>query len=284
MDVAQRWFERLVDVMLEETLGSGCLHTDDTPVKVRDAHGKQKYQGRFWTYVGDDLHPYTVLRYTPNRTRDGPGGPADMLKNFSGFIQADAFSGYDRIYLGSQGRIVEVACWAHARRKFFDAQKADRTRAEIALAYIGQLYAVEKKLRQYCEEDWRELDRDERFARIVDERQAHASPMLKRFGDWLEAEAPRVLPKNPIREAMEYARNHWVALNRYTQHGSLGIDNNAAERALRGIAIGRRVSGAGGPGHFGKASPATLPFVVGKAVAFERWFDCDISEFIGSSR
>ena len=240
LDVAQRWFERLVDVMLEETLGSGCLHTDDTPVKVRDAHGQQKYQGRFWTYVGDDLHPHTVLRYTPNRTRDGPGGPADVLKNFTGFVQADAFSGYDRIYLGSQGRIIEVACWAHARRKFFDAQKADRARAEIALAYIGQLYAVEKKLRQHCEEDWRALDRDVRFARIVDERQAHASPVLKRFGDWLEAEARRVLPKNPIREAMEYARNHWVALNRYTQHGSLAIDNNVAERALRGIAIGRR--------------------------------------------
>jgi hypothetical protein len=84
------------------------------------------------------------------------------------------------------------------------------------------------------------LDRDERFARIVDERQTHASPVLKRFGDWLEAEARRVLPKNPIREAMEYALNHWVALNRYTQHGSLAIDNNVAERALRGIAIGRR--------------------------------------------
>jgi transposase len=240
LDVAERWFERVVDLMLEEALASGSLNTDDTPVKVRDAHGKQKYQGRFWTYVGDDLHPFTVLRYTPNRTRDGPDGPADVLKNFSGFVQADAFSGYDGIYLGSQGRIIEVACFAHARRKFFDAQNADRARAEIALAHIAQLYAVEKELRQHGDGDWKSLDRQERFARIVVERQARSLPVLKQFGDWLDAEAPRVLPKNPIREAVEYARNHWTALNRYAHHGQLAIDNNAAERALRGIAIGRR--------------------------------------------
>ncbi len=111
LDVAERRFAPLVDVMLEEVLASESLNTDDTPVNVRDAHGKKRYQGRFWTYVGDDLHPHTVLRYTPNHTRDGPGGPAEVLKSYSGFVQADAFSGYDAIYLGSQGRIVEVACW-----------------------------------------------------------------------------------------------------------------------------------------------------------------------------
>ena len=159
LDVAERWFAPLVEVMLEEVLASGSLNTDDTPVKVRDAHGKRRYQGRFWTYVGDDLHPHTVLRYTPNHSRDGPGGPAEVLKNYSGFVQADAFSGYDAIYLGSQGRIVEVACWAHARRKFFEAQNADRARAEIAIAHIAQLYAVEKELREHRNGDWRELDR-----------------------------------------------------------------------------------------------------------------------------
>ncbi len=163
LDVAERWSPPLVDVMLEEALASHAINTDDTPVKVRDAHGKEKYQGRFWTYVGDDLHPLTVLRYTPNRTRDGPGGPAEVLKNFSGFVQADAFSGYDAIYLGSQSRIVEVACCAHARRKFFDAQRADPARAEIALAHIARLYAVEKELRQHCEGDWKDLDRQERL-------------------------------------------------------------------------------------------------------------------------
>jgi hypothetical protein len=240
LDVAERWFAPLVEVLLEEALGSDALHTDDTPVKVRDAHGKARYQGRFWAYVGDDLHPHTVLRYTPSRTRDGPGGPAEVLKHYAGFVQADAFSGYDAIYLGSQGRIVEVACWAHARRKFIEAQSADRARAEIAIAHIAQLYAVEKDLRQHGQEVWRDLDRPERCARIVAERQARAEPVLKQFAAWLEAEAPRVLPKSPFREAMQYARNNWTALGQYARHGQLAIDNNAAERALRGIAIGRR--------------------------------------------
>jgi len=240
LDVAERWFAPLVDVMLEEVLASDSLNTDDTPVDVRDAHGKKRYQGRFWTYVGNDLHPHTVLRYTPNHTRDGPGGPAEVLKNYSGFVQADAFSGYDAIYLGSHGRIVEVACWAHARRKFFEAQSADRARAQIAIAHIARLYAVEKELRERCQVDWRELDRDQRFARIVAERQARSLSVLEQFGAWLAAETPRVLPKNPFRGAMEYTRNNWTALNQYAQYGHLAIDNNAAERALRGIAIGRR--------------------------------------------
>jgi len=240
LDVAERWFAPLVDVLLEEVLASGSLNTDDTPVDVRNAHGKMRYQGRFWTYVGDDLHPHTVLRYTPNHTRDGPGGPAEALKSYTGFVQADAFSGYDAIYLGSQGRIVEVACWAHARRKFFDARSADQARAGIALAYIAQLYAVEKELREHIKADWRELDRAERVARILAERQARSVPVLKQFGDWLEVESPRVLPKNPLSAALDYTRNNWTALSQYAQHGELAIDNNVAERALRGIAIGRR--------------------------------------------
>lgn len=107
-------------------------------------------------------------------------------------------------------------------------------------AHIGQLYAVEKELRQQGDGEWMSLDRQQRFARILGQRQTRSLPVLKRFGEWLDAEAPKVLPKNPLREALEYTRNHWAALNRYVQHGHLAIDNNAAERALRGIAIGRR--------------------------------------------
>ena len=240
LDVAERWFSPIIELMLDEALASEAINTDDTPIKVRDTHGKGRYQGRFWTYVGDDLHPHTVLRYTPNHSRDGPGGPAEVLKNYSGFVQADAFSGYDAIYLGSQGRIVEVACWAHARRKFIEAQNADRAGAEIVLAHIAQLYGVEKQLREHLKSDWTDLDRQERFQRIVAERQSRSVLILKNLGDWLEAESKRVLTKNPIREAVDYARNNWTALNQYAHQGHLAIDNNAAERALRGIAIGRR--------------------------------------------
>ena len=230
---------RWLNVMLEEALLSEAIHTDDTPVKVRDAHGKQKYQGRFWTYVGDDLHPLTVLRYTPNRTRDGPDGPADVLKNFSGFVQADAFSGYDGIYLGSQGRIVEVACWAHAQKVLRRALCRSGPRRDRAGAHRTVVRGREGTART----GRRRLAGPRSpgaLARIVAERQARSLPVLKRFGEWLDAEAPRVLPKSPLREALEYTRNHWAALNRYPQHGHLAIDDNAAERALRGIAIGRR--------------------------------------------
>ena len=134
----------------------------------------------------------------------------------------------------------EVACWAHARRKFIDAQNADRARAEIALAHIAQLYAVEKQLREHLDGDWKDLDRLERLQRVLAERQSRSLPILKKLGDWLDAESPRVLPKNPIREAVDYVRNNWTALNQYAHHGQLAIDNNAAERALRRIAIGRR--------------------------------------------
>ncbi len=117
---------------------------------------------------------------------------------------------------------------------------ADQARAGIALAHIARLYAVEKELREHNASDWRELDRAQRLARILAERQARSVPVLKQFGDWLEAESPRVLPKSPLREALDYTRNNWTALNQYAQHGQLAIDNNAAERSLRGIAIGRR--------------------------------------------
>ncbi len=127
--------------MIEVVLGSTALHTDDTPVKVRDAWQKLKYTGRFWTYVGDQQHPLTVFEYTTSRKRDGP---AEFLKNYRGYLQADAFGGYDGIYTGSDGWIVEAGCWAHARRKYHESRRLDAPRMETALVWIGQLYAIEK--------------------------------------------------------------------------------------------------------------------------------------------
>ena len=101
---------------------SHVIHTDDTSVKVRDAWQKRKYTGRFWPYVGDPLHPLTVFDFTTTHQRDGP---AAFLKDYRGYLQADAFNGYDGIYLESQGRIVEVGCWAHARRKFHESRRLD---------------------------------------------------------------------------------------------------------------------------------------------------------------
>jgi transposase len=229
--------EPLYRLMIDEVLASDVLHSDDTPVKVRDAHQKRQYLGRFWNYIGDEEHPLTVFAYTPDRARDGP---AEFLKHYRGYLQADAYGGYDRIFTGSRGAIVEVACWAHARRNFFEARSSDALRAQTALAFIGQLYKIERALAERTQTEWRELPRPERAAKIAQQRQEQARPVLQQFAAWLDAEAPRLLPKEPIRQAIEYARNQWAALNRYCDDGRLAIDNNAAERALRGIAVGRR--------------------------------------------
>jgi transposase len=116
----------------------------------------------------------------------------------------------------------------------------DRLRAETALAYIGQLYALEREIQEKMADGWRDLPRDERHVKIAALRQERARPVLKDLYDFVETQAPQLPPKNRLRQAMEYALRHRVALERYTQDGRLQIDNGAAERAIRGIALGRR--------------------------------------------
>ena len=218
-------------------LGSYVVHTDDTAVKVRDAWRKQKHTGRFWPYVGDPLHPLTVFDYTATHQR---AGPAAFLRDYRGYMQADAFNGYDGIYLESQGRIIEVACWAHARRKYHEHRQLDPPRMETALAWIGKLYAIEKDLRERRKTEWHELPFEEQATHIAAERQSRSLPLLDGFHTWLETEAPKVLPKSDVRGAMDYTLNNWAALCRYTESGWLDIDNNEGENAVRGIALGRK--------------------------------------------
>jgi transposase len=227
----------LYDTAIGVVLASHVIHTDDTSVKVRDAWRKLKHTGRFWPYVGDALHPLTVFDYTTNHKRDGP---AAFLQDYRGYLQADAFKGYDGIYLESEGRIVEVACWAHARRKYHESRRLDATRMETALAWIGKLYAVEKDLRERCAGERQPLSLDERAVRIAAERQERSRPLLDGFHTWLEAEAPKVLPKSDVRRAMEYTLSNWKALTVYLDDGWLDIDNNEGENSLRGLCIGRR--------------------------------------------
>ncbi len=227
----------LYDAAVRVVLASHVIHTDDTSVKVRDAWRKEKHTGHFWPYVGDALHPLTVFDYTTNHQRDGP---AAFLKDYRGYLQADAFNGYDGIYLQSQGRIIEVACWAHARRKFHESRRLDSARMETALAWIGKLYAVEKDLRERCQGEWKALALDQRAVRIAAERQERSRPLLNSFHTWLEAEAPKVLPKSPVRGAMDYTLSNGTALSVYLDDGWLDIDNNEGENSLRGLCIGRR--------------------------------------------
>src|SRR4051794_19533576 len=156
------------------------------------------------------------------------------------YLQADAASIYDNLFHQPGQLIFEVGCWMHGRRNFFEARATDRRRAELVLAWIRQLYAVETDLKARCVEEWRELSCEEREDRIVDIRQERSVPVLTALHAWLEAESPKLLPKAAMRGAIDYLRNHWQALVRYTTDGKLAIDNGAAERALRGLTIGRR--------------------------------------------
>lgn len=217
----------LFEEMKRRVLSSKAVQTDDTPVAVLDPALPRTRTGRIWTYVGDQDHPYTVYDYTPDRSRDGPN---QFLQEFSGYLQADAYSGYDRLYTDPARDVTEVACWAHARRKFFEAQDSDIMRAMVLLAYIRLLYEIEREARD------RKLDAAQRRAL----RQQKSLPILTDIEAYLRREQAQVLPKSPIGEAIGYALNNWTALLRYTQDGDLEIDNNGAERSLRGVAVGRK--------------------------------------------
>jgi transposase len=168
-----------------------------------------------------------VYDYTPNRSRDGP---EVFLQEFRGFLQADAYSGYDHFYEDSQRGIVEVACWAHSRRKHYEAQSSDLMRSTVVLAYIRLLYDVEREARD------QKLDSAARRAL----RQEKAKPILQDLRAYLEREQPQVLPKSPEGQAIAYTLSNWRALVRYCEDGDLEIDNNGAERSLRGVAVGRK--------------------------------------------
>jgi transposase len=221
----------LYDIMVSEVLQSAWLHTDDTPVKNQGHEPGTTALSRFWIYWGDRSHPYNVFDFTINRKRDGP---QKFLADFHGYLHADAFSGYDALYLPSpradRAPIIEVACNAHARRKFYEARGSDVVRSHQALAYYRQLYELERAA------TLAELDDAQRWHM----RQDFSVPILNTMHVWLEEQRAQVLPKSPMAEAIGYALNNWTALMRYTEAGFLAIDNNVAEREMKRIAIGRK--------------------------------------------
>ena len=216
------------------------IHTDDTPVRLLDPGSGKTRTARFWVYVGDDEQPFIVFDFTPSRSRDGP---EEFLKGYKGYLQADAFTGYDRLCAGKD--VIEVACWAHTRRKFFEAQDTDARSREM-LALIGELYAVEAQARPLLDAA-RALPLPQRqaavqaaFAARLQLRTALSASVLARIDAWLRARGVDALPKSPLGQAVGYARNQWRALNRFLEDGALEIDNNAAENALRPVALGRK--------------------------------------------
>lgn len=220
----------LVDAICKHVLAAAKLHADDTPVPVlAPGNGKTK-TGRLWTYVRDDrpagdLTPPAVwFAYSPDRKGIHP---QTHLAKFEGVLQADAYAGFNALYEG--GVIDEAACWAHARRKFHDLHVARPSPLTTeALRRIAELYLIEAGIRGKPPDERRSV------------RQARARLLLDDLEQWLRAALEKLSRKSDTSAAILYALNLWPALLRYCDNGVIEIDNSAAERALRGIAIGRR--------------------------------------------
>lgn len=220
----------LVEALRRYVLAADKVHADDTPLPVLAPGEGRTKTARLWTYVRDDRPagsndpPAVWFAYSPNRKGEHP---QRHLRTFTGILQADAYAGFNAIY--ATGRVQEAACWAHLRRKLVDVHRAQASPiAAEALTRIGQLYAIEASVRG-------ELPPSRRAVR-----QAQARPLLEDLLAWLEAQSRRVSRKSGISEAIQYGLNHWQALVCYAEDGRIEIDNNAAERALRAVALGRK--------------------------------------------
>jgi transposase len=230
MAVAAELLEPIVKLMQSKILTSKVVQNDDTRVPVQDHDGKGIKTGRLWVSIGDHDNRYVVYRYTPDGTA---AGPADIFKDFEGYLQADACSVYDGLY--KSRKIVEVGCMMHARRKFYEARTTDVERSHRALAWISLLYAIEREAKKREPEDY------EAFVALRHKLRGERSrPIFDQLHAWLEAESPKVRPKTPIGEAIQYALNHWTALMRPLEAGFLELDNGASERAFKPVALGRK--------------------------------------------
>jgi transposase len=222
--------EPLVEVLRRYVTAASKLHADDTPVPVlAPGNGKTK-TGRLWTYVrddrpaGDTAAPAVWFAYSPDRKGEHP---TQHLEKFRGTLQADAYAGFNQLYEG--GRIEPAACWAHVRRHFYDLEQAHSSPvAREALQRIGALYGVEEPIRGRPPDERRAV------------RQAQAKPLLESLRQWFEATLSKLSRKSETTVAIRYALSRWDALVRYIEDGNIEIDNNAAERSLRGVALGRK--------------------------------------------
>jgi transposase len=225
-----RLLEPLVEALRGYVTAAGKLHADDTPVPVlAPGQGKTK-TGRLWTYVrddrpaGDTAAPAVWFAYSPDRKGEHP---AQHLKTFRGTLQADAYAGFNQLY--ENNCIEHVACWAHVRRHFYDLEQAHSSPvAREALQRIGALYGIEEPIRGRPPDERRAV------------RQAQAKPLLDSLRQWLEATLSKLSRKSETTMAIRYALSRWDALTRYIEDGHVEIDNNAAERSLRGVALGRK--------------------------------------------
>ena len=220
----------LVEALRRYVMTAGKLHADDTPVPVlAPGQGKTK-TGRLWTYVrddrpaGNDAAPAVWFAYSPDRKGEHP---ERHLEKFRGTLQADAYAGFNQLY--DDGRVVQAACWAHVRRHFYDLEQAHSSPvAGEALQRIGALYGIEEQIRGKPPDQRRAV------------RQSQSKPLLDALRQWFEATLTKLSRKSETTAAIRYALSRWDALLRFVDDGCIEMDNNAAERSLRGVALGRK--------------------------------------------
>jgi transposase len=227
---SSKLLQPLLDVLRLYVLSAVKLHADDTPVPVLAPGTGQTKTGRLWTYVrddrpaGDKSAPAVWFAYSPDRKGEHP---ERHLRDFRGTLQADAYAGFNELY--KSGAIQEAACWAHVRRKFYDLEQAHSSPiAKEAIERIAELYGIESEIRGRPPNERQQV------------RQARARPLLESLHTWFETSLAKLSRKSDTTAAVKYALALWDALVRYCDDGRLEIDNNAAERALRAVALGRK--------------------------------------------
>jgi transposase len=213
----------LYNRMVHRVLQSHLVCTDDTVMPMLWP-GKTK-QCRMWVYVGDPANPYNVFDFTPGRGRDGP---LNFLKDYQHVLLADAYGGYDGVVVGNA--ITRAGCWAHARRKFVDAEKSHPAIAAEAVGLIRRLYAIEER------------GREEDVPGRLTLRQQESMPILAMLKDRLHAWRQTLLPKHPMAQALGYALNQWTELNIFASDGAVPIDNNISEREMKRVVLNRKNS------------------------------------------
>jgi hypothetical protein len=215
--------EPIIQRIRKDVLESARITTDDTVVRLIVPGKGHTVQARLWAHLGDARHNQVFYEFSPDRKQEHP---QRILANFKGKIHADAYSGYNVLF--EDGSRIEIGCWTHTRRYFWEARDTDPERAGVALGFIRQLYAVEAESKN--------LDPDRR----LDLRRAKSAPLVIDFKAWLDVEVMKVLPRSPMGEAIRYALGQWTALGQFLGDGEVPLDTNAIERLLRGVAVSRK--------------------------------------------
>lgn len=224
------WLEPLHERLAAHVLAGARVYADDTPLPVLDPGRGRTKTGRLWAYARDDRPwagpdpPAVVFRYAPDRTA---ARPAEHLAGYKGIVQADGYAGFES--LARDGRVTIAACWAHARRRFYELHEATQSPvAGEALRRIGELYTIEASIRGRPAEERRAV------------RQQQARPLVDALRLWLDAQLARVPGRSRLAEAIRYALGRWAGLARFLDDGRIDLDTNAVERAIRPVALGRK--------------------------------------------